>query len=436
MSATAEMPQVVFPKQDTGSTELVVTPAPRTQTDQGLAALSNESPAQMRKTLSCASLLVGETRTKAEQEAEKLLDEMLANTQVFSVYGMSALKGVNDLIDRLLKEVEPTKVPELIALMQGLNDEVRAIKSRHDISDPTVRQNYEKMRTRGSRIRKFFGRIKTQIEMLMEDVKSLETQLGDVEKDLRGKQYQLMRNVGFYDQLYEENEAEILQLIYTIGVMELIRDLAAKRAESIIVGDTSLGDRNGEQKAKVIELSSNMEIKIAEYKGRLMVAWATSPQVRTMRTLNVGLAERINELVCVTIPTMKATILQWRMLIQSQDANHLANAVADANNEWLQNYSAAGAAVVPAIAEAIQTPTLAPQTIAAMADSISKQADGVIRAFELGEQHRAEMDNAMIEAKTVIDASTDRVNDAIIAEVLKKAHKAEEVIEVTATVVD
>lgn len=436
MSTTAEMPQVVFPKQDTGSTALVVTPAPRTQTDQGLAALSNESPAQMRKTLSCASLLVGETRTRAEQEAAKLLDEMLSNTQVFSAYGMSALKGVNDLIDRLLKEVEPTKVPELIALMQGLNDEVRAIKSRHDLSDPTVRQNYEKMRNRGSRIRKFFGRLKTQIEMLMEDVKSLETQLGDVEEELQGKQYQLMRNVGYYDQMYEENEAEILKLIYVIGVMELIRDLAAKRAESIIAGDTSLGDRNAEQKAKVIELSSNMEIKIAEYKGRLMVAWATSPQVRTMRTLNVGLAERINELVCVTIPTMKATILQWRMYIQTLDSEALAKAVGDANNEWLQNFAAAGAAGVPAIAEAIQTPTLAPQTIAAMADSISKQADGVIRAFELGEQRRAEMDHAMIEAKTVIDASTDRVNDAIIAEVLKKAHKAEEVIEVTATVVD
>lgn len=381
----------------------------------------------MRKTLSCASLLTGETRTKAESEAAQLLDEMLGNTQVFSVYGTEALKGVNDLIDRLLHEVEPTKVPELIALMQGLNDEMRGIKAKHDLSDPKVREKYEKMRNQNSRIRGFFGRIKTQIEMLLEDAQSIEKRLDHVEDELGGKQLQLLRNVSYYDQLYEENEAEILKLIYVIGVMELIRDLAAKRAESIVEGDASLGDRQGEQKAKVIELSTNMEIKIAEYKGRLMVAWATSPQVRTMRTLNVGLAERINELICVTIPTMKGTIVQWRMLVQSADANQLAEAVAKSNNEWLEAYSAAGAAVVPRIAEANATPTLAPQTIAAMADSIAQQADGVIKAFETGEQRRAEMDQAMIEAKTVIDASTEKVNDAAVENVLKKARQAEEI---------
>jgi len=272
------------------------------------------------------------------------------------------------------------------------------------------------------------------IEMLMEDVQSIDKQLEKVEKELSGKQHQLLRNVSYYDQLYKENEAEILKLIYAIGVMELIRDLAAKQAELIVEGDASLGDRQSEKKSKVGELSTNMEIKIAEYKGRLMVAWATSPQTRTMRTLNVGLAERINELICVTIPTMKGTIVQWRVLVQSQDANKLAQAVARSNNEWLQAYSAAGAAVVPAIAEGNQTPTLAPQTIAAMADSIAKQADGVIHAFEIGEQRRAEMDQAMIEAKTVIDDSTEKVNDAIVENVLKKARKAEEVIEVETAV--
>ncbi len=71
-----------------------------------------------------------------------------------------------------------------------------------------------------------------------------------------------------------------------------------------------------------------------------------------------------------------------------------------------------------------------------MADSISKQADGFVHAFELGEERRAEMDRAMIEAKSVIDSSTAKVNDAIIESVLKKARQAQEAIEVTTTVVD
>jgi uncharacterized protein YaaN involved in tellurite resistance len=419
--------QVGFPKVDTGSTALVVPPAPVTAANQGLAEISAKPAAEIRKTLSCAALLKGETLTKAEGEAAELLEKMLENTQVFSAYGTQALQGVNELIDRLLNEVEPTKVPELIKLMQGLEDEMRGIKSNHDPSDPKVRGKYEKMRKRNHRVLGFFGHVKTQIEMLIDEVQPVRKRLENVETELSGKQLQLLRNVGYYDQLYDENEAEILKLIYVIGAMELIRDLAAKRAAAIIEGDASLGDRKGEEKAKVVELSTNMEIKIAEYKGRLMVAWATSPQVRAMRTLNVGLAERINELINVTIPTMKATILQWEMLVQSKDADELAKAVATASNNWLQEYSAAGAEVVTAIAEGNQTPTLSPQTIMAMADNISKEAEGTIHAFELGEQHRAEMDQAMIEAKSIIDVSTKKANDAVVEQVLKKAHEAEKI---------
>jgi uncharacterized protein YaaN involved in tellurite resistance len=419
--------QVGFPKVDTGSAALVVPPAPVTAANRGLAEVSAKPPAEIRKTLSCAALLQGETRTKAEGEAAQLLDKMLENTQVFSVYGMQALQGVNELVDRLLNEVEPTKIPELIALMQGLEDEMRGIKSNHDPSDPKIREKYEKMRKRNHRVLGFFGHMKTQIEMLIDEVQPVKKRLENVEEELSGKQLQLMKNVGYYDELYTENEAEILKLIYVIGVMELIRDLAAKRAASIIEGDVSLGDRGGEKKAKVVELSNNMEIKIAEYKGRLMVAWATSPQVRAMRTLNVGLAERINELVNVTIPTMKGTIVQWEMLVQSKDADELARAVATASNNWLQEYSAAGAEVVTAIAEGNQTPTLSPQTIMAMADNISKEAEGAINAFQLGEKHREEMDQAMIEAKTIIDSSTKKVNDSVVEQILRKAHQAEKI---------
>jgi uncharacterized protein YaaN involved in tellurite resistance len=416
--------QVAFPRTDEGSTALVVPSAPETPANTGLVPYAAQPPAETRRTLSCKDLLQGDTHMQAEQEAQQLLEQMLENSQVFMTYGTSALEGVNALVNRLLHEVEPTKIPELTQLMRDLNQEMRGVKRKYDVSDPKVREKYEKWK---GGVLRFIGQAKTLVELLMEDVQSIEGQIDKVGRDLTGRQLTLLRNVSYYDVLYEENEAEILKLIYVIGVMELVRDMAAQRAASIEVGDANLGDRRGEQRAKLAELSSNMEIKIAEYKGRLMVAWATSPQVRMMRTLNVGLAERLNELVCVTIPTMKATILQWRMLMESQDAARMSQVVQEASNEWLQAYAAAGAEAVPMIAEAVQTPTLTPQTIAAMADSVSQQADGIIHAMELGNQRRQEMDVAMIEAQKVLGDATKHVSDALIEHVIGTATKPLEI---------
>jgi hypothetical protein len=79
------------------------------------------------------------------------------------------------------------------------------------------------------------------------------------------------------------------------------------------------------------------------------------------------------------------------------------------------------------IAEAVQTPTLTPQTIAAMADSVAKQADGIVHAMEIGVQRRQEMDTAMIEAQKVLGDATKHVSDALIEHVLQSANKPLEI---------
>lgn len=404
--------------------ELVPTPA-----NAGLEQVA--TTAVERRTLTCKDLLVGDTRVAAEAEAAKLFDEMLANTQVFMIYGTSALEGVNSLVDRLLNEVEPTKIPELQKLMEDLNDGMRDIRYKYDVSDPKVRDKFEKWK---GGIWRFIGKSKSLVEMLMEDVTSIESQLDKIGKRLRDRQYQLQKNVVYYDALYEENEKEILKVIYAIGVMELIRDLAIERARAIPVGDASLGDRGGEEQASLVEFSSNMEAKIAEYKGRLFVAWATSPQVRMMRTLNVGLAMRINELLCVTIPTMRATILEWRLLMQTKDAAEMSKLVQDASNDWLKAYAAAGAAVVPMVAELVQTPTLLPQTVEAMAASILTQSEGIVRAMELGDQRRAELDKSMLAAKDVLDSSSRAITEAVVDRIVKQSEAKPLELEVATSV--
>ncbi len=428
MSTTAI--QVAFPKVDTGADllaqQLAPLPTANLPATVGLQAIVKPKE---RKGLRCSDLLEGDTRRAAEQEAAKKLDEMLANSQVLMTYGTQALEGVNDLIDRLLKEGDKVKIPELTALMKELNDGMRSVKRGYDVSNPKVREKYEEWK---GGIGRFFRKGKSMIEMLMEDVSSMEKQLDKVVDEINKRKAQLVRNVGTYDELYAENEAEIVKVIYAIGVMELIRDLAVERAKAVVVGDASLGDRGGEQKATMVDFASNMEAKIAEYKARLFVAWATSPQTRTMRTLNVGLAMRLNELVNVVIPTMKGTVANWRLMMQTKEGAELAQLVQDSLNDWLVAYADAGAEVVPVVAELVQTPSLLPQTVFAMADSIARQTEGIMNALSVGFTKRAELDESILQAKGVIDGSAGKQAEAFVDRYL--ANVAQRELEVRTSV--
>lgn len=417
---TAEPNQIAFPKQDTGSTALVIPTQKDTAADTKLASVATK--VETRQALVCKNLLLGDTLTQAKGEAAELYEQMKANPQVQMTYGKAAVEDVNSLIDRILHEVEPTKIPELTDLMRGLQKNMRGIKHKYDLSDPEVQKHYDSLRFKVSR---WFGRGRTMLEMLMEDIKSIESNLDSVANTLEGKQDQMMENVSWYDQLYLENEQEIGKLIYVIAVMEIIRDLAgeeaAKLGEAVKVGDASLGDRSAEKQANIADFATNMDVKIAEYKGRLFVAWATSPQCRMMRTLNVGLAQKLNELLCVVIPTMKATIAEWRLLQQSKDAADMSTAVQDFSNEVIQGYARAAAVAVPAIAEAIQTPTLTPVTVGVMADSIAAQAQGIIAAMDTGAKLRSDLDASMIEAHKVLESAATDVSDAVVDRIVKSA---------------
>jgi uncharacterized protein YaaN involved in tellurite resistance len=405
-----------------------VPPAPETAANTGLAAIAKKP--ETRNTLSCLALLQGETLQRAYDEADKLYAEMLTNTQVFMTYGSGALQGVNDLVERLLHEVEPTDIPELTKLMKDLNRGMRGVRRKYDVSDPRVAEKYAEW-TGG--IGRLWGKGKTLIELLMEDVLSIETQINRVAKALKGRQLQLIKNVGYYDELYVENEDEIVKVIYVIGVMEIIRERAAMDAKNIEVGDANLGDRAGERKAALAQFAEMMSIKIGEYKGRLFIAWSTSPQVRNMRNLDVAVAERLNELLTSTIPTMKATIVQWRLLIQTEDAAKLSAAIADEANNWLTAYAAAGAEVVPRIARIAEEPGLKPSTITAMANSLAAQADGIVKAMEEGARRRTENEQAILAAQQVIADSNAQVSDALVQQVVEEATRALP-IEVTTSV--
>jgi uncharacterized protein YaaN involved in tellurite resistance len=376
---------------------------------------------EKRDQLSCQRLLVGDTLIRARQEAADVLPKMLGNTQVLAVFGTDALEDVNRLNDRMLSERPPVNVPELHEVMKNLSRNMRGLGKRYDPNDPKVLEKYEKVK---GGILSRLGFVKTFFEEFLDDIRSLQDQFERVVDKLEGKQEQLLRNVAYYDEFYRLNEQEIEKLIYSIGVMEIIRDMAAQQAKSIQIGDSTMGDRGSEQQAKILELVTLMDNKIAAWKGRLWVAWAMAPQIRHMRAISVGLSARIDQTVDVTIPTMKGVIVVWLTLSEAEQAEAFNKAVEDAYNQAMQMFAGAAKALVPAMANALATPALDPRTIVAWSDSLSAQADGIVAAIELGQQKRSELDQAMIEGKAVIDAATQRVNQAKLEHVLAAAQEA------------
>lgn len=390
-------------------------PRPTSEVSE-LSALA--SAPEKRKELSCKKLLVGDTRLRAQAEAQEVLGKIMTNTQVLAVFGTDALKAVNQLNDRMLDERPPVNIPELKEAMKELSRSMRGLSKKYDPKDAKVLKRYEDTKNKVLSIFRFG---KTFLQEFLVDIESTQKVFDRVINTLEGKQYKLLKNVTYYDEFYMLNEQEICNLIYKIGVMEIISDMAAEKARQIQIGDSGMGDRGEEERARILELVTLLENKIIAFKGRLWVAWAMAPQIRNMRAISVGLSGRIDQTISITIPTMKDTIVIWLTLSEAEQAEKFNKAVEDAFNDSLKSFAEAAKVLVPTMANALATPALDPQTIAAMADSIAAQADGIVLALEEGERKRTELENAMVEGKQVIDTATQLVNEKKLEHVLAAA---------------
>ena len=369
------------------------------------------------RALVCKDLLSPDQRAQAQVVAAKLYPTMLASTNELATFGNAAIEQVNAQVTRIFREVGRVDIPELTSIMRQLNDRMRGFRRKYDPSDPKVREAFDKFL---DSVRGLFRKGRNLLEMLFEEARTVERQLDLVAGQLSEKQLQLRRNVVLCDELYKANEAAIGQLIGAIAVMELVRDAAVADARSITISPGDIHQRDQEERlSRVTEFISAIEVRINEFQQRLFVAWSTSPQVRNIRTLNYGLGQRLALLINLTIPTMKLTIAQWGLLLQANQAAGMQQAVADGANEVLSAYAAASRSAVPQIAKVIQTPTIRPETILEVADSIDAQARGIEEAVRYGQQKRADVATAIVEANESMSASAQRLSRIVVDLVAK-----------------
>ncbi|MFF5171514.1 toxic anion resistance protein [Micromonospora sp. NPDC000089] len=363
-------------------------------------------------TFACRDLLTPAQLEQARQAARQLYPTMLTNTEALASFGNQALDQVNAQVSRIFREVGRVDIPELTSIMHEINDRMRGFRRKYDPSDPKVRETFTKF---SDAVRGLFRKGRDLLEMLFEEARSVEQQLDRVAGQLSDKQRELRRNVVLCDELYKANEAAIGQLVGAIAVMELVRDEALAEAKSIEITPGAPDERDRRERLSVVtEFIQALEVRINEFQQRLFVAWSTSPQVRNIRTLNYGLGQRLALLINLTIPTMKLTIAQWALLLQANQAADMQKAVADGANDVLSAYASASKTAVPQIARVIQTPTVRPETILEVAESIDAQARGIEDAVRYGQQARAEVVGAIVTANRSMSESSERLSRTVV----------------------
>lgn len=394
----------------TGQETATLTPA-----DTALTAVA--SSGQLLK-LSCRSVLDDGQRAQVRAIAEQQFSVMLRDRTRLSTFGVSSLDGVNACVSNILRQQTKMEIPEIDQFTREMTDAVNGFQRKYDPTDPKVKELFEKI---GKFIRGIFTAGRRLLEDLYHDTQTVEKRLDGVAGRLVERAIQLRTNVALCDELYRQNEAAIVQLVGVIAVMEEVRDLALAHAGKIetelrgMTKGTPQHRDKEEELSNVREFLGEIEIRINEFIQRLFVAWSTSPQVRNIRKISLGLATRLDLLVQLTIPTLKLTIASWGMLLQAQQAGKVTDGVADINNRALTMFAGAAATAVPLIEATVQQPSTRPETIMAVAQSIIAQNEGLELAVREGQRRRAVVVDAVVRAGNAMSQSGAQLNATAVA---------------------
>jgi uncharacterized protein YaaN involved in tellurite resistance len=369
----------------------------------------------------CRDMLDAPTRAAVEAKAKQLFPVLYGDDNALSTFGNEAVESINSLVASMMTDLgKAADVPELTALTNELDDKLRGFTSKYgdDSAIADARATYEKL---SGRVMDFLNKFRNMLEMLLKDAKGLQRFLDSLSAQLIEKQAELRLNVARCNEIYAANETAIRNMVVYIALMECLWDEAnaAKNAVVIDESDPLVRDKR-EQRDRMVAWIGQLEVRTGEFKQRLFVAWATSPQIRNIRSISWGLAQRLGLLLNLTIPVFELTVVQWAMALQASQAADTAQAVQEANQHALEAWAQASGTLVPAAAKVIQAPSMDPSAIVVIAQSLQQQSEGFVQAYKEGREKRAAMENAMMRAAQAIATSQDKAADAI-AELVSQA---------------
>jgi uncharacterized protein YaaN involved in tellurite resistance len=367
------------------------------------------------KTLEARTMLAEGQRAEVEAYAKQVFPKLVADPNQLDAFGSEAVEQINALVHQMLDEAgREANIPQIVQITHDLDDRMRQFNRRHGTTK--VSENTDAYDKTMAKAWDLVHKLGDWLHDLLRDAQGLQAYLDKLTADLEDKRGELRHNVALCNQLYAANETAITNLIVTIAAMEYVLDDAQAAANAIVIDDNDPDVRQKREQRDTLanEFIPALANRIGEFKQRLFVAWATAPQIRNIRMVSFGLGQRLALLITLTIPVFELTVVEWVTVQQAARAADATEAVSEATETALQGYAAATAETIPAIARTIQTPSLSPETITLVAQSISDQLQGITEAVAYGIEARKNVDNAIVNAQDLLAKAGDEESEKIL----------------------
>lgn len=408
---------IKFDDNATAKPAIVIPPAPASSL-QGVLPERLETEEEKRSIV-CTDYLDDEALEQARRKAAQLYPEMLANYAVLIQYGKAEVAKLNELVARMDKEIQLVEVPELLEMARELGYAVSGLQQKHDPTNPKVKQRTEN-ELNGKK--GWFARGQSLVQQILVDQRKTEEHIAQVEAVWQEKVNLLVHNVALDDELYKQNEEEIIAVIGAIAVMELIRDMAVADIAAIKVDPNNPGDRmNSEKKRELSAFVDVLNLKMGEYRNRMIIGWTTSPQISNRRNANVGLITKLESQRDLIVPLLKQVVQGWTLNIQSQGVAKLSNILSDTAAQMFVAYAENGAEMMPGIVESAHKPTLPAEIIAQVADLVAKENDDTLKVLRSTREQHNQASAAMVRAQRLMQESSENASDFVLEEQIKSA---------------
>ena len=251
----------------------------------------------------------------------------LRNSGLPSIYGTNAQKGIAKFSDEILSEVRSKDTGEVGDLMRDL-----LVK----VNDADIQNFGEK-----SFLDKFFGGPKKQVEKYLAKYQNMETQIDKISAKLESARMGLLKDIGVFDKLYEENIAYFKDLErYIIAGEEAIEEMRSETLPVLYKEAESSDEPMAMQVVRDFEDNVNrFEKRIFDLKTSKAVALQTAPQIKLIQNNDQLLADKITDSINNTIPLWKSQVVIALGLNRQQEIVEMQREVSDTTNELLRRNS-------------------------------------------------------------------------------------------------
>lgn len=275
-----------------------------------------------------ASLEVEKISPEDRAKIDEIKNQIdLKNSQLSSVYGSNAQKSIAKFSETILNEIRSKDVGEVGELMSDL-----LVK----VNDVDIQNFGEK-----SLVDKIFGGPKKQIEKYLARFQNMESQIDKISAKLETARMELLKDVGVFDKLYQENISYFKELeIYIRAGEESIDEMREKALPELYKQAEESVEPMAMQVVKDFEENVNrFEKRIFDLKTSKAVAIQTAPQIKLIQNNDMLLVDKITDSINNTIPLWKSQVIIALGLNRQQEIVDMQKQVSDTTNELLKRNS-------------------------------------------------------------------------------------------------